>query len=150
MKTLQRTSKCVLTLALAGLAAAAAAQSTVADLTAQGGSMLTKAQWLELLPLRIETQWPNRQGEEELFFSADGKITGKGYHYSSRTESAASGAWRVEDDGKVCTPKTFVAWNNSTNQCWYFFRLGGDYFAAQKTDADTRLGKIKSMGKLAP
>lgn len=140
----------LLALVLLAPAAGAWAQSTVADLTAQGGSLLTKAQWLELLPLRIETQWPNRQGEEELFFSVDGKVSGKGYHYSSRSESAASGSWRVEDDGKVCTPKTFVAWNNSTNQCWYFFRLGADYFAAQKTDAETRLGKLKSMGKLVP
>ena len=140
----------VLALGLLSGASGLWAQSTVAELTAQGGSVLTKAQWLELLPLRIESQWPNRQGEEELFLSTDGKITGKGYHYSSRSESAASGSWRVEDDGKVCTPKTFVAWNSSTNQCWYFFRLGADYFAAQKTDADTRVGKIKSMGKMAP
>lgn len=150
MTPTQRLRMPLLALALLVPAAGTWAQSTVADLTAQGGSVLTKAQWLDLLPLRIETQWPNRQGEEELFFSTDGKISGKGYHYSSRTESAASGAWRVEDDGKVCTPKTFVAWNNSTNQCWYFFRLGSEYFAAQKTDADTRLGKIKSMGKVAP
>ena len=107
----------VLALGLLSGASGLWAQSTVAELTAQGGSVLTKAQWLELLPLRIETQWPNRQGEEELFLSTDGKITGKGYHYSSRSESAASGSWRVEDDGKVCTPKTFVAWNNSTNRC---------------------------------
>ena len=91
----------VLALGLLSGATGLWAQSTVAELTAQGGSVLTKAQWLELLPLRIETQWPNRQGEEELFLSTDGKITGKGYHYSSRSESAASGSWRVEDDGKV-------------------------------------------------
>lgn len=141
-------AKLSVALAFAALPVLALSQSTVADLMDKGGSALTKAQWQELLPLRIEFQWPNRQGEEELFLSADGKITGKGYHYSSRSESPASGAWRVEDDGKVCTPKTFTAWNSSTNLCWYFFQQGGSYFAAPKLEPDAKVGKLKSMAKV--
>ena len=143
------TLKSSLALALMALCGAALAQSTVGELQEKGGTALSKADILELMPARLETQWPNRQGEEVLFFSADGKITGTGYHYSSRTESPANGNWRVEDDGKFCTPKSFTAWNSSTNLCWYVFKLGSDYFASPKTDADAKIGKMKSVAKVA-
>lgn len=125
------------------------AQSTVAELTAQGGAQVSKDDFLAMMPMRIQTQWPNRQGEEELFFTADNKITGKGYHYGSRSESPASGNWKVEDDGKVCTPKTFTAWNSSTNLCWYFFKLGESFFATQNPEPGSRIGKVNAMGKVA-
>ena len=141
-------TKRFLPMALMALPVLAFSQTTVAELTGQGGVALTKADLQELLPLRIEMQWPNRQGEEELFFSADGKISGKGYHYSSRTESPAVGSWRVEDDGKVCTPKTFTAWNSSTNLCWYLLKQGDSYFGAPKLDPDSKLVKLKALGKI--
>ena len=141
-------TKLVLPMVLLAIPGLAVSQSTVAELTEKGGVALTKADWQELIPLRIETQWPNRQGEEELFFSADGKISGKGYHYSSRTESPAVGSWRVEDDGKVCTPKTFTAWNSSTNLCWYLLKQGDSYFGAPKLDPDSKLVKLKALGKI--
>lgn len=125
------------------------AQSTVAELTAQGGAQVSKDDFLAMIPMRIQTQWPTRQGEEELFLTADNKITGKGYHYGSRSESAANGNWKVEDDGKVCTPKTFTAWNSSTNLCWYFFKLGESYFATQNLEPGSRIGKLNAMGKVA-
>ncbi len=84
-----------------------------------------------------------------MFFSADNKISGKGYHYGSRSESAANGTWKVEEDGRVCTPKTFSAWNSSTNLCWYFFKLGDNYFAAHPPEPGNRIGRINAMGKVA-
>ena len=106
-KTLQLKSG--LAWGLIALSGGAFAQSTVGELKEKGGSALSKTDFLELMPARMETQWPNRQGEETLLFSVDGKITGTGYHYSSRTESPASGTWRVEEDGKFCTSKSFAA-----------------------------------------
>src|SRR5574343_1707218 len=117
------------------------AQSTVAELTAQGGAQVSKDDFLAMIPMRIQTQWPTRKGEEELFLTADNKITGKGYHYGSRSESAANGNWKVEDDGKVCTPKTFTAWNSSTRLCWYVFQLEQTYYGSLKTEATSPLNK---------
>ncbi len=128
-------------------AAQASAQSTVGELLSQGGKAMTKADFMEWIPARVKMKWPNRQGEEDLVLSADGTISGTGQHYSSRTESPAVGQWRLEDDGKLCTPKTFTAWNNSANNCWYVFRLGDVFYAAQKTDVDGRVGKIDSLTK---
>lgn len=125
------------------------AQSTVGELMEKGGQQFTKAEWLETIPLRIQSKWPNGQGEEELVFSEDGKITGTGHHYGSRSDSPASGQWKVEDDGKVCTPKTFTAWNSNTNLCWYFFKLGDSFYGAPKTEASSRIGKITSLQKIA-
>lgn len=130
-----------------GGVATAQAQSTVGEVLEKGGQLVSKADFLEMMPMRIQSKWPNQQGEEELFFSVDGKITGTGHHYASRSDSPAAGTWAVEDDGKVCTPKRFTAWNNSTNNCWYFYRLNNEFFGALKTDAGTRVGKINSMGK---
>lgn len=128
---------------------AALAQANVGELLEKGGQQFTKAEWLDSIPLRIQTKWPNGQGEEDLLFSEDGKITGTGHHYGSRSDSPANGQWKVEDDGKVCTPKTFTSWNSSTNQCWYFFKLGDSFFGAQKTEASSRIGKITSLQKVA-
>ena len=89
-KTLQLKSG--LAWGLIALSGGAFAQSTVGELKEKGGSALSKTDFLELMPARMETQWPNRQGEETLLFSVDGKITGTGYHYSSRTESPVNGA----------------------------------------------------------
>ena len=66
-------------------ASGAHAQSNVGELLEKGGFLVDKEAFTALLPLRMEGQWPNRQGEEVLFFSVDGKITGKGYHYASRS-----------------------------------------------------------------
>lgn len=139
----------VLTAAAAALAPSAHAQSNVGELLEKGGQQVSKADWLALVPMRIEQQWPNRQGEEELSLSADGKISGKGYHYSSRSESPATGSWRVEDDGKICAPKTFTAWNNSTNNCWYFFKLEDAYYGAPSLEPSARVGRVKSVTRIA-
>lgn len=131
------------------LSSAALAQSTVGELLGQGGKQLSKADILDLVPLRYQAKWPNGQGEEELVFTEDGKITGKGYHYGSRSDSPASGQWKVEDDGKVCTPKTFTAWNSSTNSCWYLYQLNGAHYATGKTDGGSKIGKVNTLEKLA-
>jgi hypothetical protein len=141
-----------LTLAGALLAGAAAAhaQSTLAELLEKGAVRLTKADLMAMMPARVESVWPNRQGEEDLLLSEDGRISGKGYHYNSRSESAVEGRWNVEDDGRFCTPKTFLVWNSRTNECRYVFRLGTDYFGAQKAEPDARVLKAKSFAKVAP
>ena len=130
------------------LAANSNAQSTVGELLEKGGKQLSKGDLLDMMPMRYQGKWPNNQGEEELFFSEDGKISGTGSHYASRTDSPASGQWKVEDDGKFCTPKTWTAWNSSTNLCWYIYKLDDTLFGTQKTDASSRLGKINSMAKV--
>lgn len=134
---------------LASACGVSQAQSTVGELLEKGGKQISKADWLEATPLRLQTKWPNGQGEEELFFSEDGKISGTGHHYGSRSDSPASGQWKVEDDGKVCTPKTFTAWNSTTNLCWYFFKLGDSFYGAQKTEASSKIGKINTFEKVA-
>lgn len=128
---------------------AAHAQSNVGELITKGGKLLDKNEVLALLPARIQQEWPNRQGEEELVLSLDGKISGKGLHYASRSESPATGTWQVEDDGKVCTPKTFTAWNNTTRLCWYVFQLEQTYYGSLKTEATSPLNKINSLVKIA-
>lgn len=135
---------------LAGLSvcAAAHAQSTVGELLEKGGKRFTKEDMQAMLPYRIKWQWPNRQGEEELVLSVDGKITGSGYHFQSRSTSPAEGTWKLEDDGKLCAQKTFTTWNSSPSQCWYGFELGKDFFGAMKPDPDAKLMKVMSLVRL--
>lgn len=146
---MSRWTPVLLTALALNLASTAHAQSTVGELLEKGGKQLSKADMLEMMPMRYQGKWPNNQGEEELFFSEDGKITGTGYHYGSRSSSPANGQWAVEDDGKFCTPKTFVAWNSSTNLCWYIYQSGDAYFGSPKTDPSSRVGKINSIGKVS-
>lgn len=128
----------------------AQAQSTVGELLQSGGRQLTKTDLLEMMPARYQGRWPNSQGEEELVFSVDGKITGTGKHYASNTESPAVGTWKVEDDGKLCTPKRFTMWGTSTDLCWYLFRLGNDLFGGLKNSSDAKIGgKINSFAKVS-
>ena len=130
------------------LSAGAQAQSTVAELLEKGGKQVTKAGILELMPMRLQAQWPTGIGEEELDFSVDGKISGSGFHYPSKTNSPAEGSWAVADDGKFCTPKKFTSWGTSTNLCWYMFKSGDKFFGAAKTDPGGKVGKINSIKKL--
>ena len=130
-------------------ATASYAQSNVGELLEKGGTLVTKDEFLTLLPGRFEGQWPNRQGEEVLYFSVDGKITGKGYHYASRSESPAEGTWVVEADGKICKPQRFTAWpNSSTNNCYYLFKLGTDYYGSPKNEPGSPVRKSKSVAKV--
>ena len=134
---------------LASACVVAHAQSTVGEVLEKGGKQLAKADLMELVPMRYQSKWPNGQGEEELLFTEDGKITGTGHHYGSRSDSPASGQWKMEEDGKVCTPKTFTAWNSSTNLCWYVYKLNDSFFGTLKTDAASRVNKINTMEKVA-
>lgn len=124
------------------------AQSTVGGLVEKGGRQSTKDDFLALIPMKLKWQWPTRQGEEELVLSADGKIAGTGYHYSSKTTSPVNGNWKVDDDGKICAPKTFTNWGSSTNMCWYGFELGNERFASLKNEPDSKLLKITNLEKL--
>lgn len=130
-------------------ASGAHAQSNVGELLEKGGALVSKDGFQALLPGRFEGQWPNRQGEEVLYFSVDGKITGKGYHYSSRSESPAEGTWTVEADGKICKPQRFTAWpNSSTNNCYYLFKLGADYYGSPKNEPGSAVRRLKSVAKV--
>lgn len=136
------------TLAAALLATAtplAQAQSTVGELLDKGGSKLLKADYDALMPARVQYRWPNGQGEGDLVMTADGKITGTEYHFSSRSDSPAVGTWTVAEDGKVCTPKEMKAWGRRTDLCWYTFRMGSDSFMSATSDRDGKLLKIKSL-----
>lgn len=125
------------------------AQSTVGELQEKGGALVGKEEFATMLPLRMEGQWPNRQGEEVLYFSVDGKITGKGFHYSSRSESPAEGSWTMEADGRLCKPQKFTAWpNSSTNNCYYMFKLGSDYYSSVKNEVGSAIRKVKSVAKV--
>lgn len=142
------TLKVVISLAAvvaACFAGAATAQSTVGELLEQGGKQLAKADFIGLMPVRVEQKWANRQGEESLLLSADGKISGSGYHYGSRSDSPVTGSWSLADDGQICTPKTFTAWNNSTNLCWYVFVRNGTYFGSAKAEKDSKLVPVTSF-----
>jgi hypothetical protein len=133
---------------LATGATGALAQSTVAELLDKGGTRLMKADYDALMPARVQYRWPNGQGEGDLVLTADGKITGTEYHYSSRSDSPATGVWTVADDGKLCTPKEMKAWGRRTDLCWYTFRLGADSFMSASADRDGKLMKIKSIARL--
>jgi hypothetical protein len=126
----------------------ALAQTTVGELLEKGGKQTTKAEIIALMPMRTQSKWPNGQGEEELFFSVDGKITGTGTHFQSGTNSPVEGTWTVDETGKFCVPKRFTKWGTGTNLCWYGFKLGESSFVALKTDSDSKLFKTNSVSKV--
>ena len=126
----------VLGLALCG---AAMGQNTVAEVLEKGGRPISKADFLSVLPFSITLKWPNKQGEEDVVLHPDGRISGKGYHYSSRSESPIEGRWQAEEDGKVCTPKTFTAWNRSTSLCWYGFVLGETLYQSNTNEPSSKV-----------
>ena len=124
------------------------AQSTVGELIGKGGKQSTKAELTAQMSMRIQQNWPNGQGEEELLLTADGKITGVGRHYASGTVSPVEGAWSVEDDGKFCAPKKLTRWGTNTNLCWYVFKLGDAVYSASKTDTEAKLFRSKAVTKV--
>jgi hypothetical protein len=122
-------------------------QSTVAELLDKGGKKLLKDDYATLTPFRVVYQWPNRQGEGDLFYAADGTLNGSEYHNSSRSTSPATGTWTVDENGKWCMKKFMQLWNSRTDQCWYSWKLGDDYYGSLGDDKDTKVMKVKSFTK---
>ncbi|MES2960312.1 MAG: hypothetical protein V4792_19140 [Pseudomonadota bacterium] len=126
----------------------AAAQSTVGELLDKGAKKILKEDYLAMMPMRLQYQWPNRQGEGDLVFRADGSLSGSEYHYASRSESPATGTHELEDDGKWCMKKHMPVWNSRTDQCWHNYKLGDDYYGAFSDDKGARAIKVKSVSRV--
>lgn len=132
---------------LLAFSAGAAAQSTLGELLDKGGKKVAKEEYLAAFPANFKYVWPNRQGEADLHYTPDGKISGSEYHYHSQSTSPATGTWTVDEVGKWCASKSFSVWNTSFNGCFFGFRLGEQYFfAASDSDRDAKL----FSGKLMP
>jgi hypothetical protein len=123
---------------------AAMAQSNLGDLLDKGAKKLGKEDYLAMMPFKVKYVWPNRGGEGDLVFNADGTLSGTEFHYPSRSESPAVGTWTVDDGGKWCIKKSMAVWNSKTDQCWYSFRQGDDYWGTfSDTDRAARLVQTK-------
>jgi hypothetical protein len=120
---------------------------TVGELLAKGGRLVTKSEFVKTLPAKIHMKWPNGRGEEDLVLSADGKITGTGLTYSSKSTSPVEGKWTMADDGKLCSPKTFTAWGVSTNVCWYGYYVGNEAYGATSTDPSSKAMRVSATPK---
>lgn len=126
----------------------ALAQSNVGDLLDKGAKKLTKDDYMSLAPFRLKYVWPQGGGEGDLVYVADGTLSGSEYHYSSRSESPATGTWSADDAGKWCMKKHMPVWNSRTDMCWYTWKLGEDYWgSATDSDRSGRVVKIRSFGK---
>lgn len=123
------------------------AQSNVGDLLDKGGKKLTKADYAAMVPFRVKYVWPDRGGEGDLVYQADGTLSGLESHYVSRSDSPATGVWTADEEGKWCIKKHMTAWNTRTDVCWYTFRLGDDFYGSRKDDRDARVSKVKSFAK---
>lgn len=108
---------------------------------------MTKSEFVKTLPAKIHMKWPNGRGEEDLVLSADGKITGTGLTYSSKSTSPVEGKWTMADDGKLCSPKTFTAWGVSTNVCWYGYYVGNEAYGATSTDPSSKAMRVSATPK---
>lgn len=133
--------------ALALAAAAASAQSTVGELLDQGGQKLLKTDYAQMAPFRVKYIWFQGGGEGDILFNADGTLSGSEYHYSSRSETPATGSWTVDETGKWCVKKNLSVWNRNTDVCWYGFRSGDQYYGTLSEDRAARVGKIKSLAR---
>ena len=123
------------------------AQSNLGELLDKGGKKLGKDFYAANFPATITYVWPNKLGEGEVLFKADGTLSGTEHHYSSRSNSPAVGTWTVDDDGKWCVKKQLSAWGRNTDVCWYSFALNGVLFGAMSdTDRNANIvpaGTIK-------
>jgi hypothetical protein len=137
----------ICTVVLLGASFSAIGQSTVGELLEKGGKKLLKDDYTALAPFRVVYQWPNRQGEGDLVYLADGTLSGSEYHNSSRSTSPATGTWVADENGKWCMKKFMQLWNSRTDQCWYGWKLGDDYYSGLSEDKDAKVMKVKSVVK---
>ncbi len=129
------------------VASSAFARSTVGELLDKGASKLSKEDYAALTPFRVVYQWPNRQGEGDLLYAADGTVAGSEFHYPSRSASPATGTWTVDDGGKWCIKKFMQSWDSRTDQCWFSWKLGDDYYGSLGEEKNTKVIKVKSFAK---
>ena len=119
------------------------AQSKLGELLDKGAKKLSKDDFAALLPATLIYTWPDKQGEGELLFKADGTVSGTEYHKASRSSSTAVGTWNVDDNGKWCIKKYMATWNRNTDTCWYSFVMDGAYFGAT-SDTDRNVVVVPS------
>lgn len=142
----------LLCLALAGVFALASlpasAQSNVGDLLDKGAKKLIKDDYMAMAPFRVKYLWPQGGGEGDLVYEANGTLSGSEYHYSSRSESPATGTWQADENGKWCMKKHMAVWKSNTDMCWYTWKLGDDYYgSASDSDRNAPVRKARSFAK---
>jgi hypothetical protein len=136
-------------LLMSGLTAAALAQSNIGELLDKGGKKVIKADFDALLPLRVKYKWPQGGGDGDLVYAADGTLQGTESHWRSRSDSPTTGTWTFDDNGRWCIKKSLIAWNTTTDLCWYLFQAGDRYFMSQADiDRSARIAPIESIAKV--
>jgi hypothetical protein len=116
--------------------------STVGELLQKGAKKAAQADLLAITPVNFFFVWPNKQGEENLTYKADGTLTATGKHYASGTTSPGTGKWTFNDKGQFCTDKWWSEWNSSSSACFYAYVLAADpnnLYLARKEESDEKV-----------
>jgi hypothetical protein len=115
------------------------AQSTLEELSQKGGKKMTGEELQQLHAGGVTFKGVTRNGFEfQQLNKADGTVVGQ--QVTTRVRLEISGAWKIDDQGKLCMALklngTGRASNSSTNidYCTYIWKQGDKYYAV---DGDT-------------
>ena len=119
-------------------------QSTVGEVTQQGGKKLSKEDLQQLYAGGVTAKGTTRSGAHYVQQNkADGSVSGNGQ--TLRGSTGIYGGWKINDDGQECWDLKFTS-GGSLAGCWFLWKLGDKYFAASVDAPDTAVS-IKQYEK---
>ena len=111
------------------------AQSNLGELLDQGGSKVTKDQWVALLPATVSGITTSGKAEFKLTFKPDGTFSGTSASLQGYGSSGNYGTWKMDSNGEQCFDENFPGWNLKLNTCGFLYKLGNQYFRSN-SDSD--------------
>jgi hypothetical protein len=79
-------------------------------------------------------------------YKADGTLTATGTRERDNFTNSGKGNWTVDDSGKVCAKTDWEKGLPSSSVCYFWFKMGEDYFTAL-TDAKDQAAVRRQLGK---
>ena len=131
-------SKKILFLMLLAMSSATFAQSSVGELTQQGGKKLSKEELQQLHAGGVTYKGALQSGgtfSEQ--HKTDGSVSGNAQ--TARGSSGLVGTWNINDEGRLCTVVTVLASGNKLDSCRFVWKQGDKYFSSDGDAPGTTL-----------
>lgn len=129
------------------LGSSMARAETVGELMDKGGQKLDAAGVRAIMEKGVTLAGRNAAGfVGSTVYKADGTLTSSGTRERDNFTNGGSGTWTVDDGGKVCARINWDKGQGTSNNCYFWFKAGDDYFTAG-TDAREQNAIKRTVGR---
>lgn len=128
---------------LASSGSTSAQTLTLGEILDRGAVKVSKESFGALLPGGFgPSVWPDKKGEADVTYQADGTFFGHAKHYASGSTSRSMGTWTANPNGKFCVDEKLPDWGKAYQQCFFRFIVDNEIFdSATDSERDSFVRK---------